>query len=216
MRLFVGIPCYDGKVCAETVRSLLDEQAGAGLAGVEMRTAFLSGCSLITHARNQICADFLASDCDKLVFIDSDVAWELGSLLKLAGHDVDVVGGAYRLKDPEEAYPVTWTSDPELIAVNGLLSVQTLPGGFLAVTRSALERLREAHPDRAYEHKGGLYHGWFHAPIGNGLMCGEDAAFCLDWLGLGEKVWLDPELTLTHVGGSNEYIGRIGDWLRTR
>lgn len=213
--IFVAIPCYDGKVSAQTARSLLHEQAAAGLLGTELRVGFLPGCSLITHARNQLCRDFLESGADKMVFVDSDVGWEPGALLQLVSHNVDVVGGAYRLKDATEAYPVTWLDRDELWAVDGLLSVQTLPGGFLCISRRALEVLAAAHPDRSYEYRGAVYQGFFHAPIGGGRMSGEDAAFCMDWLEHGE-VWLDPELTLTHVGGSAEYTGRIGQWLLSR
>jgi len=32
----------------------------------------------------------------------------------------------------------------------------------------------------------------------------------------GGRIWLDPELTLTHVDGGRNFTGRIGDWLRKR
>ncbi len=38
-------------------------------------------------------------------------------------------------------------------------------------------------------------------------------AFCALWRSIGGKVWLDPDLTLTHTGGNPSYTGRIGDWL---
>jgi hypothetical protein len=214
--IFVAIPAYDGRICVETARALLNEQSAAKLAGVELQIAFLPGCSLITHARNQLVQDFLDSECARLVFVDSDVAWEPGALLRLAGHTADVVGGAYRLKQDDEAYPVVWLDRPELWAENGLLEVRSLPGGFLSISREALTKLRDAHPGRGYSHYGKPYHGFFHAPIRDGGMYGEDAAFCADWLDLGGKLWLDPELKLTHVGGHKAFAGCIGDWLRSR
>lgn len=218
MDILVAVPCYDGKVCAETVRALLNEQMVAAGAGVGFRAVFLPGCSLITHARNQMSQDFLDSEADRLVFIDADVSWEPGNIIRLAAHPVDFVGGAYRLKQEGESYPVGWLETPELHAdpETGLLEVASVPGGFMALSRSVFDRLKEAHPDRAYSHYQFNGHGYFHAPIDGGRLFGEDTAFCADWRGQGGKVWLDPELTLTHVGGSNEYVGRIGDWLRTR
>lgn len=217
MKLFVAIPAYDGKVGVETVRALLNEQGAAGLLGVTLQVGFLPGTSLITMARNQLCADFRASDCDRMVFIDADVSWEPGALLKLAAHPVDVVGGAYRYKRAAEDYPVRWIAgelwaDPE----TGLLEVAAVPGGFLAISRAALDKLEAQHPNRAYTHEGRAFHGFFHAPIGDGCIWGEDTAFCNDWREAGGKVWLDPELTLTHSGGVNNYQGHIGDWLRRR
>ena len=104
MKLFVGIPAYDGSVCCETVRALLNEQGVALSAGIDFQVAFIPSCSLITMARNQAVTEFLATDADKLIFIDSDVSWQPGELIKLAAHPVDFVGGAYRLKQEAVSY----------------------------------------------------------------------------------------------------------------
>lgn len=219
MKVLAAVPAYDGKICVETVRALLHEQGVAHLAGVEFQAVFLPGCSLITMARNQIVGDFLASDADRLVFVDADVAWEPGALLRLAAHPVGFVGGAYRLKQVPEAYPVAWLADrAELHAdpATGLLEVESLPGGFLALSRGVFERFRAFHTDRGYAHQGFVGHAYFTAPFKNGRLYGEDTAFCADWREAGGQVWLDPTLTLTHVGGTNHYTGQIGSWLKAR
>lgn len=218
MKIFAGLPCYDGKVDVDTARSLLNEQVAAQAMDCELRVAFLPGSSLITHARNQLAQDFLDSDADRLVFVDADVSWDLGSLLRLAHHPKDVVGGAYRFKTEPESYPVSWLDRPELWAdpETGLLDVAAVPGGFLAISRDVFAKLREAFPDRAYSHGGHDFHGYFHAPIIGGQMYGEDSAFCTDWRSIGGQVWLDPTLRLTHSGGVNTYTGVIGDWLKGR
>jgi hypothetical protein len=218
LRLFVAIPAYDGKVGIETVRSLLDEQGAAALLGVEIQVGLLPGCSLITMGRNQLVADFLATDCDRLVFIDADVSWTPGDLIRLAAHPVDVVGGAYRYKKAEEDYPIRWLDKPALWAdpETGLLEVDSVPGGFLAISRQTFEKLREAHPERAYMHEGRQFHGYFHAPVEAGRIWGEDTAFCNDWRKTGGQVWLDIEPLLTHTGGHNNFTGSVRDWLRAR
>ena len=214
MKLFVGVPAYDRRITVETARALLNEQGAAGLAGIELQIAFAPGSSLVTTARDILVRDFLASEAERLIFVDSDVAWEAGQLLRLARHDVDIVGGAYRLKQETEAYPVSWLDRPLLQAdpQTGLLEVSALPGGFLSISRKVFERLRDAHPERAYTHQGESLHAFFHCPYGGG----EDGAFCADWRAAGGQIWLDPELTLTHVDGGRSFTGRIGDWLRKR
>lgn len=218
MKLFVAIPAYDGKVGIETARSLLNEQGAALALGIELQVGMLPGCSLITMGRNQMVADFLATDCDRMVFVDADVSWNPGDLIRLALHPVDVVGGAYRYKKHAEDYPVRWLDKPELWAdpETGLLEVESVPGGFLAISRRALDTLREAHPERAYQHEGRDFHGFFHAPVEAGRIWGEDTAFCNDWRKAGGQVWLDPALTLTHTGNLQQFTGCIGDWLRSR
>src|SRR4051812_43043369 len=108
MRLFVGVPAYDRRITCETARALLDEQGAAVLAGIALQIAFAPGSSLVTTARDILVRDFLMSEAERLIFVDSDIAWEAGQLLRLARHDADMVGGAYRLKQETEAYPVSW------------------------------------------------------------------------------------------------------------
>lgn len=213
MKIFVAIPAYDRKICVETVRALLNEQNVAALAGVELRISFIPGCSLITHARNQAAKEFLDSDCDKLVFIDSDVSWEPGNILALAIHKEDFVGGAYRYKDDKEGYPVAWIDKPELWANEaGLLEVTMLPAGFLCLTREVFKKLTEKNPGRLYSFHDKTFFAFFHCPPGDG----EDGAFCRDWRDIGGRVWLEPRLTLAHVEGAKKYEGNIGEWLKNR
>lgn len=215
MKLFVAIPAYDRRITVETVRSLLNEHGAASLAGVEFQVAFLPGCSLITHARNQLVRDFLASDADRMVFVDGDIAWDVGQLLKLAMHKVDFVGGAYRYKDEPEGYPVYWLEDKDELWSDpdtGLLEVRSLPAGFLSLSRDVFLRLQAAHPGRSYAFHSQPFHAYFHCPPGDG----EDGAFCSDWRALGGQIWVDPMLTLSHVEGATKYTGCLGDWLRAR
>lgn len=183
--------------------------------GLTVTVAFLSGCSIITHARNQLVADFLESPADKLVFVDADVAWAPGSMLRLVSHPVPFVAGAYRLKKDPEEYPVHF--DGEQIFQDdetGLLIAKMAPAGFLALDRTVFDALRTAHPDRTYLHGGRAFHGYFHAPIANGHFLGEDGAFCADWRDAGGRVLIDPDLILTHIGGPRAFTGEIGSWIK--
>lgn len=220
MKILVAIPVYDGKLQVETVRSLLNEQAIALVNGDELQTRFLSSCSHAAMGRNQLAQDFMDSDCDRLVFLDADVTFEMGAILKIAKHQVPFVGGAYRFKFDEENYPVGWLPDPEKKGIpcnrDGLLAVASLPGGFLSLSREVFEKLKEAHPDRSYEHFGKKAHCYFQMLFTDGHLYGEDSYFCKEWRDLGENVFLDPELTLTHWDFNKPYVGHIGNWLRAR
>lgn len=214
MKLFVAVPAYDRTVHAETVRSLLNEQSLAQGAGLGFEVHFQPGCSLVTMARNQLAQRFMDSDADRLIFLDSDVSFEPGALATLALRPVDFVGGAYRLKQDVESYPVGWLPKPELWAEDGLIEVMSLPGGFMCLTRKVLEDIREAFPGREYEHYGNTAYCWFDNPFMEGKLWGEDAVFCKYWRETGGKVWLDPELTLTHHDGARAFKGHIGNWLK--
>lgn len=217
MKISVGIPVYDGKLPIQTVRCLMDEHALAIGAGDDLRIMFLPSCSHPAMGRNQIAQDFMDSDSERLVFLDSDVTFELGSLLKIAHSKVDFCGGAYRFKMDFEQYPVGWNGEGELWAdENGFLEVATLPGGFLSLSRNVFDVLKAAFPDRAYAHFGKTAHCYFQMPFKDGYLCGEDSYFCQEWRGVGGKVHLDPELKLTHWDGNKPYVGHIGNWLKDR
>jgi len=216
LKVFVAVPCYDGTVGVETVRSLFDEQAVGMGAGVEVATAFLPGCSLISVARNELAQQFMDSDSDVMVFVDSDVSWDAGDLIRLATRPVDLVGGAYRLKKSEEAYPVAWLDRAELWAENGLLEVKHIPTGFMAIKRPVFEAFQKKYPERKYTNQGRKAFCYFHCPYEDGILWGEDSRFCHEWREMGGKVWLDPELSLLHTGGQQYFPGHIGKWLKGR
>jgi hypothetical protein len=216
MKIVVATPVYDGKLPIETARALFNEQSLALLGGDELIFRFLPSCSHPAMGRNQLAQDFLESDAERLVFLDADVTFDLGHLLKIAKHPVDFVGGAYRFKMAEEKYPVGWLEGILQADKNGLLEVGTLPGGFLSLSRNVFEKLKAAHPEREYEHFSKKAHAYFQMPFANGYLCGEDSYFCLEWRALGEKVFLDPELTLTHWDFNKPYVGHIGNWLKSR
>lgn len=216
MRIVVGIPTYDGKLPIEVVRCLLNEQTLALLAGDDLSFRFLPGCSHPAMGRNQLAQDFIDSGADRLVFLDSDVTFNPGDLLKTARQPFDFVGGAYRYKMDDEQYPIGWLEGDLWANAQGLLEVQTLPGGFLSLSRKVFDKLKSAHPERAYQHFGRVAHAYFQMPFVDGQLCGEDSYFCKEWREAGGKVYLDPELSLTHWDHNKPYIGHIGSWLRNR
>lgn len=217
MKILVAIPVYDGKLPVETARCLIHEQSAAILIGDDISFSFLPSCSHPAMGRNQLAQQFMDSDSGRLVFLDADVTFEPGALIRLAHHDAEFVGGAYRYKFDAENYPVGWLDKPELWADDrGLIEVGTLPGGFLALSRSVFEKLKIAHPDRAYEHFGRNAHCYFQMPFKDGRLYGEDSHFCKDWRDAGGKVFLDPELSLTHWDFNRPYPGHIGKWLKSR
>lgn len=218
MKILVAIPVYDGKLQVQSVKCLLEERTVAAACGDDLQVRFLPACSHPAMGRNQLAQDFLDSDADRLVFLDADVTFEPGAILRIARHKVAFVGGAYRFKLDQEMYPVGWlTERKELWASElGLLEVQTLPGGFLSLSREVFDRLRAAHPERGYEHFGKQAHCFFQMPFTDGHLYGEDSFFCREWREAGGQVWLDPELTLTHWDNGKPFKGHIGQWLKSR
>lgn len=171
---------------------------------------------MLPHGRNELVEQFMESGAERLVFVDDDMSWEPGALVRLAHHAVDVVGGAGRAKESDERYCVTWLDKPELWSNEaGLIEVKSIGAAFLAISRAAIERLRGA--GRTYiGDLDRVLHCHFYVPFEGGVFFGEDAAFCRDWRALGGEIWLDPDITLGHWDGNRPYQGNIGKWLKSR
>lgn len=217
MKIFVATPVYDGKLPIQTVTCLMNELALSLLNGDEFQMHLLPACSHPAMGRNQLADDFMASECERLIFLDSDVTFEQGTMLKIAHRKEDFVGGAFRYKTDLEQYPVGWLPNEELRANSeGLLEVASLPGGFLSISRKVFESHKERFPERTYDHQGRTAHCYFQMPYTNGHLRGEDSFFCEEWRDSGGTVFLDPEITLTHWDFNKPYVGHIGKWLKGR
>ncbi len=224
--IFVAVPAHNHQITvplyAATVQSVIELAAG----GMSMSLFCWSGDSLLPHARNLILAEFLASDSEDMVFIDSDVAWEPGGLRRLVEHPVDFVAGVYPKKKDPEQYPVNYMDKPTLQAdpETRLLELGDVPFGFVRLSRKCVEMMTEANKDFPYRHSNAPnrqcykifdYEYQKEPDWEQGLWFGEDYVFCHKWRDLGGKVWSDPEIQLTHTG-MKDFVGRFGDWLRER
>ena len=74
-KVFLATPMYGGMCHGLFTKSLMDSTAVCMQHGLHLQIYYMFNESLITRARNYCVANFLKSDCDYLLFIDSDIAW---------------------------------------------------------------------------------------------------------------------------------------------
>lgn len=213
MIVCVGIPCVDGKPLAQTVDALLAEQFLCSREGVHLLVQWESGIPYVCIARNRLAKRFLdVKEADCMVFIDADMSWTPGTLLKLIRQPRDVIGGTYRTKTPTERFLVdAHEHKPE--QVGDLWRVDGLPGGFLKVTRAAYEKINT----RQYlDSNNEVYSDFFPTGWLGDRYYQEDYGFCWLWRMNGGEVWLDPSLHLRHHLGINQvFEGDAVEWMRT-
>ncbi len=219
--VYIAIPCYSGRVDLGTMSCLLDEVFALNAAGVRVTLQDERGNSMIAHSRDMICSKFLASEATDLMFIDDDVTWEPGSMLKLLNYPVDVVAGIYPLRVDPIKFPVRYMDKAELKGDEenpALLEVEGVPAGFVRISRHCLEQMVLKYPEKRFADR--------HAPKGyawalfdniheGDVYFGEDYSFCRRWRQIGGKVFVDPEIEMGHVGPKH-FAGKFGDWLRNR
>lgn len=214
--IMLGIPCYGGQMVEATTRSLEATYRHFADLGVPLLPCFVRNESLVQRARNRIVAEFLASGCDQLVFIDADIGFQPDHLLRLVTHAEEMVGGLYRKKTLDEvSFAVNFDIRPdgtsERIEKTGLIAAKHLATGFLKIRRVVFDRMREAMPHlryRAHPSEGGegewRDHLWsfFDCWIcpATGVYLSEDWGFCERWRAIGGRCWVDPTMILQHFG----------------
>lgn len=230
VRLFIAILAGDWKEYCDTGRCITEFTLDCVQAGLRTpKFLYLTNEAIVTHARNVAIMEFMLSDCTDLIYVDNDVSWRRDAPLRLISHPVDIVGGAYRKKVPDETYAVRWIeneagevqgSDP----ATGLLEVRGLPAGFVRITRRAIQRMiNELRPIqykfnrghygdtpvyKIFDHEYVQYEGEeYHDLIT------EDYAFCESWRKLGGKVWVDPDMRVNHHGHF-AYQGHLASHIR--
>lgn len=75
-KFMIATPMYGGMCHGLYTRSLMETCGTLQQYGVGAQLFSIFNESLITRARNYCVANFLKSDCDYLVFVDSDIAWK--------------------------------------------------------------------------------------------------------------------------------------------
>jgi hypothetical protein len=206
-KLMIAIPCYDGKVNIRTAFAIAELVPKLDKMGVRLNLVHMSGCSIITKARNKLVRNFMESDCTDFLFVDADVVINTDAVTRILAlsSDKDVVAGSYprRSKDAKFFLDFYLDEDGQLeFDDHGLMRVESVSTGFMLIRRHVIEHMIEKHPEWQYagDGDGETEHAIFDFMILNGQYIGEDYAFCLRARQDGFKIYLDPMISLPHIG----------------
>jgi glycosyltransferase involved in cell wall biosynthesis len=205
-RVLIGTPSYDGRIDVWFANSLLATVKKAIEKGIFVHAIYTSYDSLIQRARNSLFKLAIEGGYDDLFFIDSDAEWEPDWFFNLLERPEPFVGGALVKKsEKSEGYTVKlidkdlkWSEDKKIIQVDGVGT------GFLKIGRFALEKLWKMSDK--YMSEGEEHRMVCDIKVENGDLISEDYILCNKWKSLGYKVWLDPTITLNHIG-TKKYKG---------
>lgn len=204
VRLMIGYHSH-GTVLPVFAQSLALLTGQLAVWGVRHSLISVEDC-LVDRGRDRVVAGFMASDCTHLLFLDCDLEFAPGDVIRLLAADKDVVGGVYQLKDSSGRFVVSirgnsaeWDERARAIEVHGL------GAGFLLIQRKVFTRMADAMPEIAYVHEqpdGQVHqmHAYFEQRIVNGRRVSEDILFCHRWRAMGGQVWACPDITLRHWG----------------
>ena len=194
-------PCYGGQITEVCFSSYLQWTILALQNNLDFQIDTLSNESNVNRARNSCAAKFLSGDATHLMFVDADIQFNPTDIVKLVGHDKDIVGGIY----PQKTLPpkmVVNTLD-NARTEGDLIEVGTLGTGFMLVKRGVFEQMIQAGAT-PYGDDIGLsdvennnQYDFFNCTIdSNGRYLTEDWSFCRKWRELGGAIWADTTVAL--------------------
>lgn len=242
-RIFLATPCYGGMAHIHYMRSVLAFQTACQARGIGLHVELSGGDALITRARSAIAAKFLASDASHLFFVDADIGFTPDQAFRLLDSGRDVVGGVYPIKavDWTKVRDASQRGAADLLAASVGYVVRFIPNetnsvelsedgfgpvayvgnGFLMLSRAAVQRVVDAHPEltaRLGDMVGAvqgdvvmIFESMIEPETGQHLS--EDYAFCRRWRDLGGEIFADFQGRLTHVGAM-AFSGGLMDAVR--
>ena len=202
--VFIGIPTYDGKLNIKLAYTLAAFMPVALKHGISVKLGHVSGCSIITMARNSLVDQFLKSDCTELLFIDADVIPTVEDIMRLMAQSTgrDVTAGMYprRAKDRKFFMDFYLDEQDELVFDGAMMRANRVGTGFMWINRHVIEKIAERAPKYLGPDGAGQIASVFEFSMLDGKFVGEDYNFCDKAGMLGYEVWIDVEICLPHLG----------------
>ena len=179
-KLFLATPMYGGACAGMFTKSIADLSALCTNYGIPLQLYFLFNESLITRARNYCVDEFMRSEAEHLMFIDSDIGFnphDVIALMALQAQEPDkynIIGGPYPKKciswekiklavdkgladeDPGnlDKYVGDYVFNPKQntgsIAIGEPCEVLEIGPGFMMRTKAACQKFVEAYPQYSY------------------------------------------------------------------
>lgn len=217
--VFIALPAYDFKVSLKLAVSLAKFSRASAEHGIDIQIGSICGCSVVSRARNLLAKDMLESKCDYLLFIDSDINFEPDDIFRLMAWGTDpkkgIVAAVPRTRNESKVYIATLDYDENGdLTMNGmgLVRAKRVATAFMLVRREVFETLEREHPEWAYydSKTDRTLSCMFDFQLAEEGYIGEDFLFCDRVRSHGFEVWIDPTITLGHMG-VQEYVGNYGN-----
>lgn len=134
---------------------------------------------------------------DKIIWIDSDIAWTPEDFIKLYESDKDIISGAYLLQNGQVvAYKKVFEhpySYEEVLKMTDPVKVHSVGFGFVAIKQGVFEKLSRPWFQQTTTSVKNEDGSTYSFPV-----MGEDMSFCIRASNAGFDIWLDPTVKVTH------------------
>lgn len=200
-------PCLSSYVAYEFAGSCSKMSGALARKNIEHYHIFLPGIPFVDAARNFLLTQFLSDfpDATDLFFLDDDIGFPEHKVLEFLEREEEIVCGAYPMKtDKGKQFPVVLKlEDGKPIHRNGLYQANAIPGGFLRIKRSAVEKLAKDCDTYAFAEQDrgprAIFSVFDMGPL-RGEYVGEDHYFSHKCFDKGIDIWIDPNIDFQHRG----------------
>ena len=180
-KIIIGMPTY-GKMTSHTTFSLVNTIMNCKLVQEFM---IYESCDIVT-SRTWLVNEAVKRGATHLLFVDSDMVFQPGSLEKLLASKKEVIGVKYH----QRGFPLAWTHG-ELKDVaeseTEIYKVRYAGTGFLLIDLSIIPKLEGAWFSFGRDSQGKM-------------IVGEDVWFCDKAREAGIDTWIDPTVKVGHRG----------------
>lgn len=169
--ILIATPCYGGQLHAQCALSIMELRLLLQSKGINSEWLPISGESLIPRARNACIAYLLSSTCTHIIFIDGDITFHPGSVIRLLEKDVPISACVYPKKEIDINTIVTTAREnihisPDLVTLStmsytyntttpiiedGWMKVDEVGTGFLLIRRDLILNMIDKYPHLKYE-----------------------------------------------------------------
>jgi len=201
-RVFIGTPCYSGEVHYLLTESLLIAQLDCLTRKIFIDWHVAPGFSLVQYSRNYLVKQFLDDKAaTHLFWLDSDLGFSPDAIRRLVDRNLDVVCAVYPTKHPHTSIFPFMSCGP---VIDGLQEASRVPGGFLMVSRRAVEAVVAQCKYHKLEHDGQTMRvphvfDLFYDGDDETLL-GEDYLFSAKLRNAGFKIFVETDVNLHHMG----------------
>lgn len=199
-------PTYTGQVESEYSAALAIASAHCIMRGIMIDPRFAPGFSLVEYARNWLVAEFLSiKSATHLFWIDADLYFQpdrVATFVNLSlTRDLDVIAGVYTTKTDDtdrRMYPYAALGP----VVNDVQEADRVPGGFMCMTRRAVEKVVERCEWHEIDDGGQkrMSPRVFNLVLRGNKLHGEDYIACARLRDAGFKVYVYPDVQFKHWG----------------
>ncbi len=178
-KLFVATPMYGGQCHGAYTKAISDLMILCTKYGIEAKLFFIFNESLVQRARNYLADEFMRSNYDYMMFIDSDIHFEAQDILVMMhfainNDDMDIICGPYPKKaiswekiklavdkgyadkNPNQLeefvgdYVFNPTDGVTQFRIDEPVQVKEGGTGFMLIKRNTFEKFDEVYPQQRY------------------------------------------------------------------